>query len=265
MHRIKRSGLKKSHKIVFTILSLIGMLGLIFGVSVFLVLGNSKFTKADTKNSAVITDKKDKENNQPISLKTSVDSSTEVSVAQPSVKVDQETLTKSEDQVSYTVQEGDTLSRIAEHYQVSLSAIMQQNNLKSENEIYIGQVLVFLKSYTVKEVAAEIVEMDNIIAPGNSPEISINNGNKVATGGLSDAERLSVLTQLQTRTGIPASQWDYIISRESGWIPTIKNSIGYYGLFQLAPTYPGYDGDVQAQIEGALYLFNRGGMAHWAL
>ena len=96
-------------------------------------------------------------------------------------------------------------------------------------------------------------------------DVSINNGNKVAAGGLSDEDRTYVLTQLQTRTGVDASQWDYIISRESGWIPTIKNSLGYYGLFQLAPSYPGYDGDVQSQIEGAVYLFNHGGMTHWAL
>ena len=44
-----------------------------------------------------------------------------------------------------------------------------------------------------------------------------------------------------------------------------KNTIGYYGLFQLAPNYPGYDGDVDAQINGAVYLFNNGGMKHWAL
>ncbi len=95
--------------------------------------------------------------------------------------------------------------------------------------------------------------------------VSVDNGNKVVASGLSRDQRTSVLTELQNRTGVPASQWDYIISRESGWDPTIRNSLGYYGLFQLAPGYKGNGGDIAAQIEGAIYLYKNGGMAHWAL
>lgn len=139
---------------------------------------------------------------------------------------------------------------------------MQQNDLTSSEAISVGQVLAFSKSYVVKEETKELLDTENDV---EAQGVSVNNGNKVAAGGLSDEERAYVLTQLQTRTGVDASQWDYIISRESGWIATIKNSLGYYGLFQLAPTYPGYDGDLNAQIEGAIYLFNNGGMTHWAL
>ena len=50
MRKYKKNGFRTSHKIVFTILSLIGMLGLTFGISVFLVLGNESSTQADTTN-----------------------------------------------------------------------------------------------------------------------------------------------------------------------------------------------------------------------
>jgi LysM repeat protein len=42
----------------------------------------------------------------------------------------------------YTVQEGDTLSGIAEMYGVSWDAIIQANNLQSQDAIYVGQELV---------------------------------------------------------------------------------------------------------------------------
>jgi LysM repeat protein len=42
----------------------------------------------------------------------------------------------------YTVQEGDTLSGIAEMYGVSWDAIIQANGLQSQDAIYVGQELV---------------------------------------------------------------------------------------------------------------------------
>lgn len=42
----------------------------------------------------------------------------------------------------YTVQEGDTLSGIAEMYGVSWDAIIQANDLQSQDAIYVGQELV---------------------------------------------------------------------------------------------------------------------------
>ena len=255
MRKYKKNGFRTSHKIVFTILSLIGMLGLTFGISVFLVLGNESSTQADTTN--FDTEEITQKNNAAVTTQAihkSVVSN--LDHAEP-IKADE-----TGDLISYTVKSGDSLSAIASQYQVSMASIMQQNDLTSSEAISIGQVLSFSKSYVVKEEIKELLDTENAL---ETQGVSVNNGNKVAAGGLSDEERAYVLTQLQTRTGVDASLWDYIISIESGWIATIKNSLGYYGLFQLAPTYPGYDGDLNSQIEGAIYLFNNGGMTHWAL
>ena len=43
--------------------------------------------------------------------------------------------------VYHTVRPGDTLSRIAEHYDVSMSSIMRANGIVNPNHIYVGQRL----------------------------------------------------------------------------------------------------------------------------
>jgi LysM repeat protein len=43
--------------------------------------------------------------------------------------------------ITYTVQRGDTLSRIARNYGVTLTALAQVNNIYNVNLIYVGQVL----------------------------------------------------------------------------------------------------------------------------
>ena len=264
MQKYKKNDFKTSHKVIFTILSLIGMLGLVFGVSVFLVLGNESSTQADTTSAKT----ERMVQNKMVAVTSQVSPKPEVSNLSHAVQPEPVKSDEVSDHVSYTVQAGDSLSAIASRFQVSEAAIIQQNDLKSLEAIYVGQVLAFSKSYLVKAettVSLDITATTEELDAQTTQSVSVNNGNKVAAGGLSDEDRAYVLTQLQTRTGVDASQWDYIISRESGWIATIKNSLGYYGLFQLAPSYPGYDGDVQAQIEAAVYLFNHGGMTHWAL
>jgi LysM repeat protein len=205
------------------------------------------------------------ENNKSSSV-TSQTKSPVNSETAPIVAVD--TLSES-DEVDYIVQDGDSLSLVSEKFKTSVASIMQQSKLKSQDQLYSGQHLKFLKSYIVKEEVTPLSTQSTTPNPGESTTrsdtVAVDNGNKVVPGGLSKEDRTYVLSQLQSRTGVSASQWDYIISRESGWLSSIKNTIGYYGLFQLAPNYPGYDGDVDSQINGAVYLFNNGGMKHWAL
>lgn len=44
-------------------------------------------------------------------------------------------------EIIYTVRKGDTLSLIANRYRVSVESIVQKNNIKNPNLIYVGQVL----------------------------------------------------------------------------------------------------------------------------
>lgn len=45
------------------------------------------------------------------------------------------------DNSTYTVQRGDTLSRIARRYGISMTVLAQVNNISNPNQIYVGQVL----------------------------------------------------------------------------------------------------------------------------
>ena len=72
-----------------------------------------------------------------------------------------------------------------------------------------------------------------------------------------------VLSQMQSRTGVSASTWNTIITRESNWNSTVKNSTsGAYGLFQNMHIS---SGSVEEQVNAAVSLYNAQGMAAWAL
>lgn len=275
----KNNTFKKAHKILFTLLTIIGIAGLASGITIFFILGSGTKYEADTQKNrptsttlSQVTYKhvsiSQVENNKSLVVTSQTKSPVNPETA-PIVEVN--TLSES-DEVDYIVQDGDSLSLLSEKFKTSVASIMQQSKLKSQNQLYSGQHLKFLKSYIVKEEEEEATPLPTQSATQNPAEsttrsdtVAVDNSNKVVPGGLSKEDRTYVLSQLQSRTGVSASQWDYIISRESGWLSSIKNAIGYYGLFQLAPNYPGYDGDIDAQINGAVYLFNNGGMKHWAL
>lgn len=272
----KNNTFKKSHKILFTLLTIIGIAGLAFGMTIFFILGSGTKYEAETKKNrpTSTTFSQVTYKHVPTSQVENNKSSVVTSQTKPPVNpetapiVAVDTLSVS-DEVDYIVQDGDSLSLLSEKFKTSVASIMQQSKLKSQDQLYSGQHLKFLKSYIVKEEITPLPTQSVTPNPGESTTrsdtVAVDNGNKVVPGGLSKEDRTYVLSQLQSRTGVAASQWDYIISRESGWLSSIKNTIGYYGLFQLAPNYPGYDGDVDAQINGAVYLFNNGGMKHWAL
>lgn len=73
-----------------------------------------------------------------------------------------------------------------------------------------------------------------------------------------------VLGRMGRETRIPTSTWNKIIGRESGWNPQIRNSQGYYGLFQLSPGYPGNGGSIKQQVDNAVQLANTQGIGAWA-
>ncbi|AUV60202.1 putative hydrolase [Lactobacillus phage Semele] len=70
---------------------------------------------------------------------------------------------------------------------------------------------------------------------------------------------------MQSRTGVPASTWDAIITRESNWqVDAANPSSTARGLFQQL--YGG-TGSVQSQIDNAVKLYHNAGdsMSPWAL
>lgn len=66
---------------------------------------------------------------------------------------------------------------------------------------------------------------------------------------------------MSSRTGVSESIWNTIITRESNWEPYVVNATsGAYGLFQNMHIS---SGDVDAQIDAAVSLYNSQGLSAW--
>lgn len=83
--------------------------------------------------------------------------------------------------IEYTVQSGDTLSKIAENFQISLNTILWANDLTKNSKISVGQKLIILpvsgilhlveKGETLSQIAAKYqVDTESIITFNNLPE-----------------------------------------------------------------------------------------------
>ncbi len=112
-----------------------------------------------TPNSTLIESKNTKENVEPVSEETyRSEQTTKIEkqhlralprrpIIEESVEVEDLDLEEDTDQqhsdemVMYTVQKGDTLSKIAQKFHVTLNAIMAENHIKNKNRLFPGQVL----------------------------------------------------------------------------------------------------------------------------
>lgn len=167
---------------------------------------------------------------------------------------------------SYTVQQGDTVSNIAQTYGTSINAIANENQLSNPNVIYVGEKLTIGEEETKQSTqpVEQSQQSQQVKQPVQQPqqnqsqEVSQNN-NQNYSGGSNVS---SVAQEMQSRTGVSASEWEIIINRESGGNPTAQNpSSSAHGLFQqLGET----SNDVQTQINDAVSLYSKQGLDAWA-
>ena len=171
---------------------------------------------------------------------------------------------------SYTVQQGDTVSKIAQTYGTTINAIANENQLSDPNVIYVGEELTIGEKEVQQstQVAQLPVEQNQqpqqVQQPVQKPqqnqsqEVSQNN-NQNYSGG-SDVS--SVAQEMQSRTGVSASEWTQIIQRESnGEVNATNASSGAHGLFQSEHN-PG--NTVQSQINDAVQVYKSQGLSAWS-
>lgn len=189
---------------------------------------------------------------------------------------------------AYTVKSGDTVSKIAKkkYHTQSLSAIetiVQANHLANRDLIFVGDKLHLpkkikkfkavsqapvqvsdSKSYTQApaQPTQPVQQQQQSVASQQSNNTASTTTNPSSTSG-SDLHSY-VTSKMAASTGVSASTWEKIISRESNWNATVTNSSGHYGLFQLSPGYQGNGGSVDEQIEGAISLFEKQGLNAWS-
>ena len=171
---------------------------------------------------------------------------------------------------SYTVQQGDTVSEIAQTYGTSINAIVNENQLSNPNVVYVGEKLTIgeeetqQSTQTVQQPVEQSQQSQQVKQPVQQPqqnqsqEVSQNN-NQNYSGG-SDVS--SVAQEMQSRTGVSASEWTQIIQRESnGEVNATNASSGAHGLFQSEHN-PG--NTVQSQINDAVRVYKSQGLSAWA-
>lgn len=190
---------------------------------------------------------------------------------------------------TYTVKSGDTISSIAKkkyHSQSldTIETIVQTNNLENRDLIFVGDKLELPKKIKkIKAVSQTPVQVNNSKSYAQAPAQSTQQSSQQQQSTTSQANNSSDSTAITTPsyasggdlhfyvtsrmaegTGVSASTWEKIIQRESNWDATVTNSSGHQGLFQLAPGYKGNGGSVDEQIEGAIDLYKRQGLAAWS-
>ena len=181
----------------------------------------------------------------------------------------------------YTVKSGDTLSQIAYDLNKSsdYSALATNNKIKNVNLIYVGQKLLLKSDGEVKVATKNEVKstpaVKSVTATKSTASSSTNkqssntSSSKTSTTSSSSTSYTGsnlkeyVLSQMESRTGVSSSTWNMIITRESNWQPTVRNSTsGAYGLFQNMHIS---SGSVEQQVNAAVSLYKAQGMAAWAL
>lgn len=184
---------------------------------------------------------------------------------------------------TYTVKSGDTVSKIAKkkYHTQSLSAIetiVQANHLANRDLIFVGDKLHLpkkIKKFKESKVTYQTPAQPQNIgtytqAPAQSAQqqnvASQNTASTATTPSYTGASDLHsyVTSRMASATGVDAGTWSTIVQRESNWNPSVTNSSGHYGLFQLAPGYKGNGGSVDEQIQGAIDLYKKQGLGAWS-
>ncbi|MFC3927976.1 aggregation-promoting factor [Streptococcus caprae] len=140
---------------------------------------------------------------------------------------------------SYTVQSGDTLSKIASEHQTTVESIAQLNQISNVNLISVGQILELDGLTTTTSSATSTEDSTSTSADGS---VTMTTGSYTATYSAADYAAKEVIAQ-----------------KESSGSYTATNG-QYYGRYQLTLSY--LNGDTSAENQERVadaYVANRYG------
>lgn len=152
--------------------------------------------------------------------------------------------------VRVTVKAGDTVSKIANQYNSTVSSIEAANNLKNVNLIYVGESLAIPNATSASTSTAtasatttprQSTTTNYTTTNANNASTTTNNysnyhttsnqGSTTTTGTTNKAA-----TTANTTTGSSSSAKSWIANKESGGSYTATNG-QYYGKYQLSKSY----------------------------
>lgn len=129
---------------------------------------------------------------------------------------------------TYTVQQGDTLNKLAKANNVTVQKIADDNKIENINLIYVGEQIDINPVFT--EAKQEVV-IESPVSPVVATEPSKEQPVAQAT--------------------VSSSAKDWIVAKESGGSYTAANPSGAYGKYQLMPFNLKYGTSPEAQDRAA--------------
>ena len=150
-------------------------------------------------------------------------------------------LASAQENVTYTVKPGDTLSEIAEKYNTTVEKLAAKNNIKDIHLIFVDQVLVI--EGTASSVApAATTEETAPVATETVEETPATTYEAPAAPAAPAAESNTVAASTVSGSEAEAKEW--IAQKESGGSYTATNG-RYIGRYQLTDSY--LNGDYSAE------------------
>lgn len=167
---------------------------------------------------------------------------------------------------TYTVKSGDSVWAISQNFNTTINAIETANNIN--NHLIIAGEKLTIPDGSTTSTTSTTTATNNAAATTSSNQAATstqsNTTSNTTTSNSSNygsSSQSAVLSQMAARTGVSASTWNAIITRESNWQSGVVNSTsGAYGLFQNMHIS---GGDVQTQIDAAVSLYNTQGLSAW--
>ncbi len=156
-------------------------------------------------------------------------------------------LASAQENVTYTVKPGDTLSEIAEKYNTTVEKLAAKNNIKDIHLIYVDQVLVIEGTAPSTATATAAASTTTYEAPAAAEETAeevteTTTYEAPATPAVPAAE--SNTAAASTVSGSEAEAKEWIAQKESGGSYTATNG-RYIGRYQLTDSY--LNGDYSAE------------------
>ncbi|RRK10003.1 LysM peptidoglycan-binding domain-containing protein [Lactiplantibacillus garii] len=165
---------------------------------------------------------------------------------------------------TYTVKAGDSVWAISQKFNTTINKIESTNNIKG-HFILPGQKITIGSKTTTNNASTTATATKAATTTSKAATTNTSSTTSSATTSSYNGSNLKsyVLSQMESRTGVSASTWNTIITRESNWQPNVVNSTsGAYGLFQNMHIS---SGSVEEQVNAAVALYQAQGMAAWAL
>ena len=156
-------------------------------------------------------------------------------------------LASAQENVTYTVKSGDTLSEIAEKYNTTVEKLAAKNNIKDIHLIYVDQVLVIEGTAPSTATATAAASATTYEAPAAAEETAeevteTTTYEAPVTPAAPAAE--SNTAAASTVSGSEAEAKEWIAQKESGGSYTATNG-RYIGRYQLTDSY--LNGDYSAE------------------